>query len=191
MSWARTTVARISHRRWLGVALARAAGRLGVGPEFMASSMDVVPRLRGTGGGGDAAAGGVGVRVAGHVACPFAGVDGQDEPGAGAHIPPGHPGPVSAGDHHILTWLPTLARLSSSRGTQEKLSLIARRRTSSRPGDSPGYSCPSRRVRNRRSVVEVARRPAVRRPGLVARPRRRTSVSGRLVGANEHAPTRA
>ena len=64
------------------------------GAAFMASATDVVPRLRGVGGGRDAVPGGVGVWVVEHVTGPFASVDGQDEPGAGADIADGDPGPA-------------------------------------------------------------------------------------------------
>ena len=97
MSWARPTVPRMSHRRGSGVALARAARMTVVGAEFIAFSIGMVPRLRGVGGGRDAAPGGVGVWVVEHVACPFAGGDGQDEPGVGPDIAYGNPGPTVGG----------------------------------------------------------------------------------------------
>ena len=53
--------------------------------------MDVVPRLRGAGRGGDAAVGGVGVRVVEHLACPLSGADSQHS-GAGADIAHRRPG---------------------------------------------------------------------------------------------------
>jgi hypothetical protein len=59
----------------------------------MTSSTDVVPRLRGVGAGGDT----VPVRVAGHVACRFAGEHGQDEPGTGPDIAHSDPGPALGG----------------------------------------------------------------------------------------------
>src|SRR6478735_6300303 len=67
------------------------------GAVVMAVSVDVVPRLGGAVGGGDVAAGGVGVGVVEHVAGPFAVEDGQDEPGAGAGVAHGDPGRTVGG----------------------------------------------------------------------------------------------
>ena len=53
--------------------------------------------LRGASGGGDAAAGSVGVGVLEHVAGPFAGGDGQDELGVGAGVAHGDPRPAVGG----------------------------------------------------------------------------------------------
>ncbi len=49
----------------------------------MCSSVDVVPPLYSAGG-----------RVVEHLACPVVGEDGQDEPGAGADVAHGDPGPA-------------------------------------------------------------------------------------------------